>query len=1085
MPARRSTGPSSDRSRPRVTRVFLFTDLRDYTRFVEAQGDLAATRLLTDYRTIVRREVGRTSGAEIKTEGDSFYIVFESAGPALDCAIAILRRVRAHNERHAGRQLRVGAGLHAGDAVAYDGQYVGGAVIVASRLSTSAAGGELLVSDTVRGLVRTGQGHVWSDRGDVLLKGVSEPIHAWRVDIDEAPRSATIAGPPPLASADLHRLAPAGKLVCPVLVGRDGELAQVRAIFTAVKAGHGGIIFISGEPGIGKSAFVREAAGAATELGFRSLAGVARQWESGLPYAPFLSALRSGFPGPALREVVAQLAPDVMPLLPELGRAATPIDSPLERHRIARAFSELFAGLSAQASLLVVLEDLHWVDEASIALLQHLARQLEQRPIAVLVTYRSDDVGRRHPLTTLVNELVRSGLGTAMRLDPLDATRIGQLIDATLAAGVINDNTRQAIYARSEGNPLFAEELLVSLVDAGAVVHHDGVGWQQIGAAGVLLPETLRELVLARLERLPPSTLATLAAAAVIGVRVPYATLRSVRGVDEARLTEDLRQTVDEQLLVEDADGRRSAFEFRHALTREVIYDDLLLPERQRLHLLVAQALVNDGEAAPAVVAPHWSAGGDRAHSAAAYESAGNAALAVNAASEAVGHFEAAITASDGATAGHYLGLARAYLTFDHQKARLAAERGMRLLGSGEQIATRVDLMRIAGRARWLMGDAAGNLKLAEAAVGLIQQEADSRAKADAFEWFAHAEVTHGDAAAAAPWASRALDVARSVGARATVANALITAAACEAVRSPSAALALVDEAAAVARGAHAAEALARAHADGIAYSFQVETERRRFVRIERAMEFGRRYGYAGRQFTAYQAFHAFVAGEWPPIAELEPVDDPDAGDLYTLWRRSFHALIGCARRGPNDDRVGAIDAFVTRAVHHGEPQWAIPALSYAALAANWAGHGQDLRHAIDSMLAIAGGTGTALRSLTVFNHGYPASSVALFLAGERDRLGQMFAALADFDGNAGERELIGVLIASLDGAPIEPAMTMAADTLGRRGLAFGSALAAWALATREPRTALPSNVEALAAGTLRRAGATWLLDGLAARDDS
>ncbi|HEY8655955.1 MAG TPA: AAA family ATPase [Candidatus Limnocylindria bacterium] len=1061
-----------DSANARVTRVFLFTDLRDYTRFVEAHGDVAATRLLRDYRTIVRREVTRTRGAEIKTEGDSFYIVFESAVPALDCAVAILKRVRAHNAKHPDRALQVGAGLHAGDAITYDDQYVGGAVIVAARLSTKAAAGELLVSDTTRGLVRTGQTHRLVERGTVVLKGVSESIRVWSVDFGDA-QSGTSTAQAPLPNAELQRRAEPGQLICPVLIGRERELAAFRTILVDASAGRGGIVFVSGEPGIGKSAFAREAAGVANVAGYRLMAGAALQWESGLPYGPFLSALRSGFQGDALRDAITRVAPDIAPLLPELGHAPVAADSPLERHRIGRAFTDLLTTLSKQAPLLLVLEDLHWVDEASIALLQQLARELLRTPVVVLITYRSDEVLRRHPLSTLVADLARARLSTAMTLQALDQADTERLIRATLSGVPLDQETQAAIYARSEGNALFTEELLKSLVGAGAIVHQADRGWQPGGGAQLRLPETLRDLVIGRVERLRPSTVATLAAASIIGGRFDYDTLRRVRGIEEAELTNDLRQAVDEQLVVEQREGDGS-FAFRHALTREVIYDDLLLPERQRLHLLVAAALVAGEHAPPAIVARHWRAGGDRQRAAQAYEMAGNDALAVNAASEAVAAFEAAITASGQATSAHYLGLARAYLAIDHLKARSAAERGTALLTEADGLGRRIDLLHIAGRARWLMGDGSGNLELARSAVDLVRDETDSPVKADALAWFAGALSTRGDTADAREWAERALAVAKATGARSIAAAALLTLAACESIGSPRTALQLCDEAAAVARGARAAETLARAHADGIAYSFQVENERPRFIRIERAAEFGRRYGYGASQFAGYRAFQLFASGRWPADGSFGVAGDADA-DVYVSWVRLLEAVIACARLGPTAERRSALRRLVDRAARQDEPQWAVPWLSYAALVEGWADAQDDVRATADQMTSFASRAASPERSLTLLCRGLPSAAIALFLGSDRERLAAMAAALVDFDGHAGERELLEALGRTIDGTAAEGPFAVAAVHLGERGLALATAFAAEAVAAIRPKADLPDAVRAAAAATLAEAGATWL----------
>jgi len=135
-----------------VTRAFLFSDLRGYTDFVESKGDAAAADLLRAYRDIVRAEIARHAGAEIKTEGDSFYVVFESPSAALECAVDIQRA--AHMAP--GAAIRIGMGLHAGETVPYDDQFVGGAVNVAARLASKAKAGEIIASDTLRGLVRTG-----------------------------------------------------------------------------------------------------------------------------------------------------------------------------------------------------------------------------------------------------------------------------------------------------------------------------------------------------------------------------------------------------------------------------------------------------------------------------------------------------------------------------------------------------------------------------------------------------------------------------------------------------------------------------------------------------------------------------------------------------------------------------------------------------------------------------------------------------------------------------------------------------------------------------------------------------------------
>jgi class 3 adenylate cyclase len=168
------------------TNGFLFADLRDYTRYVESHGDEAAAGLLTAYRTLVRTAVAEFGGAEIKTEGDSFYVVFPSASGAVQCGLAILRAA-AEQTKAGGAPIRVGIGVHAGETFETLEGYVGSAVNVAARVCSQAKSGELLVTDTVRALTRTLLRVRFVDRRSRRLKGIEEPVVLYRVErLDEA-----------------------------------------------------------------------------------------------------------------------------------------------------------------------------------------------------------------------------------------------------------------------------------------------------------------------------------------------------------------------------------------------------------------------------------------------------------------------------------------------------------------------------------------------------------------------------------------------------------------------------------------------------------------------------------------------------------------------------------------------------------------------------------------------------------------------------------------------------------------------------------------------------------------------------------
>jgi class 3 adenylate cyclase len=203
------------------TNGFLFADLRDYTRYVESHGDRAAAALLEAYRSLVRAAVAEQGGAEIKTEGDSFYVVFPSASTAVQCGLAILASA-AESRAADGAPVAVGIGVHAGETVETPEGYVGSAVNVAARVCSEARAGELLVTDTVRALTRTFLPVQFVDRRSRRLKGIAEPIILYRVE--PVPEGVAI-GPGRrytrrlALAAGIARTARVGALVVGLLVG--------------------------------------------------------------------------------------------------------------------------------------------------------------------------------------------------------------------------------------------------------------------------------------------------------------------------------------------------------------------------------------------------------------------------------------------------------------------------------------------------------------------------------------------------------------------------------------------------------------------------------------------------------------------------------------------------------------------------------------------------------------------------------------------------------------------------------------------------------------------------------------------------
>lgn len=169
------TSLATARSPVSATTSFLFADLRGYTAFTERHGDAAASEIVAEYRRLARVEIGRTGGREMQTEGDGMFVVFDSATRAVDCALGLLSSSAEHTARAPGRPVHVGIGIHAGEPIVQDGDFVGLAVNVAARLAANAQPGELLISDVVRGLVRVSALPAMTPREDLTLKGVDDP----------------------------------------------------------------------------------------------------------------------------------------------------------------------------------------------------------------------------------------------------------------------------------------------------------------------------------------------------------------------------------------------------------------------------------------------------------------------------------------------------------------------------------------------------------------------------------------------------------------------------------------------------------------------------------------------------------------------------------------------------------------------------------------------------------------------------------------------------------------------------------------------------------------------------------------------
>jgi len=403
--------------------------------------------------------------------------------------------------------------------------------------------------------------------------------------------------------------------VSPVLVGRAGQLQQLTDALATVAGGAPAAVLIGGEAGVGKSRLVTEFAG---QAGARVLTGRCLELgTAGLPFAPFTSILRQllrelGVAG--LGELLAcRAGGELARLLPELGEHIRHEEEVYQDEARARLFEQvlgLFSWLAEAGPVTLIVEDAHWADRSTRDLLTFLIGNLRTlRGVLIVVTYRSDELHRTHPLRPLLAELDRIDWVERLELPRLTREQAGEQMAAILARDP-EPALVDRVFRRSEGNPLFVEQLLERNAEQ---------------------PESLRELVLGNVQRLPEETRELLQLASTGGNRVDHALLAAVSGLAEDDLTRALRPAVESNVLLADGDG----YQFRHALIREAIHDDLLSCEHTQLHARYARviaanpALVSSGRAA-IELAHHWHVVHDVSEAlASAWQAAAEAACAL------------------------------------------------------------------------------------------------------------------------------------------------------------------------------------------------------------------------------------------------------------------------------------------------------------------------------------------------------------------------------------------------------------------------------------------------------------------------
>jgi DNA-binding SARP family transcriptional activator len=488
------------------------------------------------------------------------------------------------------------------------------------------------------------------------------------------------------------------------LVGRDDALRQLKQAYTRARSGYGGVVLISGEPGIGKSRlmqdFVTELEGQATVL-----VGGGHEAELGMPYWSLVEALRPHLPTidwtvlsvePLYLAEVSRLLPELRTLLPDLPAPAA-VELKQEKGSLFLALAHWLLSLAAQRPpLILCLDDLHWADEATLSWLGYLARRLRHAPVLVLCAYRTEEAAEVAALRT---ELARLGVLHEVRLAGLPVTEVLRLIRHLSGQSSGADLFSQYLHRETGGNPFFLLETLRAMFEAG-ILWEDETGW----STGVdettedyrelPLPGTVCQAIRDRLTRLSPQARQVLEAGAVIGHQFDFELVRATSGRRESEVLDALDTLLTRQV-VSEHDG---SYRFNHDLIRAVVYRDLSYGRRRLLHRRAGEAVERLRPDDVTALTLHFERAEELGKAARHALQAGLAAKAVFAHTEARTYFDRALTLLEQEAA--YLQKSEAIVANRRLRVQALAERGwaLRLLGDMEAYARdSQEVARLAG----------------------------------------------------------------------------------------------------------------------------------------------------------------------------------------------------------------------------------------------------------------------------------------------------------------------------------------------------------------------------------------------------
>ena len=448
-----------------ATVTFFFADQAGSTVQLERLGDAGAKGVRQALIDMLRQAAEDHHGEVVDHTGDGLMITFASAVDAVACGVVVQQQAARHNARHPEAEaLGVRVGIHTGEPLVNDeGRWFGVPVVIAARLCAAAGGGQILVSDVTRALVAPRRAHGFTPLGERILKGIAEPVAV--AAVDWAPEDTEFALPEVLAATA------AGPFV-----GRAAELAWLEGLWAEVDAAGGTarrrVALLAGDPGIGKTRLAASLAGGVFDRGGLVLYGRCDEQPTG-PYQPLVEALGpyvATVPRAELRQQLGPAGGVLTRVLPELAERVPHLVGPArlepetEPFLVAEAVEGLLVAVARTTPILLVLDDLHWADRASLLVVRQLARGSAPAPLLVLGCYREPDVGRSRVLAEVGIDPRRPGPVRHRSLTGLPTAEVAELL-AALTGQTPPEELVRTVDAETEGNPFFVHQLAANLVE--------------------------------------------------------------------------------------------------------------------------------------------------------------------------------------------------------------------------------------------------------------------------------------------------------------------------------------------------------------------------------------------------------------------------------------------------------------------------------------------------------------------------------------------------------------------------------------------------------------------------------------------